>query len=161
MNDQESFGADDLARIRIVISEHRALDGPLLPILHGIQEALGFIPDAAVPEIARELNLSRAEVAGVLSYYKHFRSEPPGRCVVSVCRAESCRTLGGEALLAQARRHGGCSERQPTSADGRFTVEPVYCLGLCALSPALAINGHPHARMTAERLAALLEAQTP
>lgn len=127
-----------------VIAERGRLDGALMPVLHGVQEAFGYVPASAVPRIAQALNLSRAEVHGVLSFYHHFRLTPGGGPVLQVCRAESCRTMGGEALLAQARAHGGC------------TVEPVYCLGLCAMSPAVMLNGEPHARMTADKLSALL-----
>ncbi len=136
-----------LAAVDRVIAERRLLDGALLPILHGVQDALGHVPDAAVPRIAEALNLSRAEVHGVLTYYHHFRRQPAARPVLQVCRAESCRTMGGEALLAQAE------------ASGRCTAEPVYCLGLCALSPAVMFGGQPHARMTAEKLDALLPAR--
>jgi len=138
---------DALAAVCRVIDERRHLDGALLPILHGVQDALGHVPDGAVPPIAEALNLSRAEVHGVLSYYHHFRRHAPAKPVLQVCRAESCRTMGGEALLAHAE------------ASGRCTAEPVYCLGLCALSPAVLLEGEPHARMTAEKLDALLSAR--
>jgi formate dehydrogenase subunit gamma len=130
--------------VRRVIAERRQLDGPLLPVLHGIQDALGFVPADAVALIAQALNLSRAEVHGVITYYHHFRQAPAGKPVLEVCRAESCRTLGGEALLARA------------GLDGRCEVQPVYCLGLCAMSPAVALDGQVHARMNAGKLDALL-----
>ncbi|MED5619362.1 NAD(P)H-dependent oxidoreductase subunit E [Ideonella sp. BN130291] len=135
---------ETLATVRRVIAERRHLDGALLPILHGVQDALGFVPPEAVPEIAQALNLSRAEVHGVVTYYHHFRQRPVAGPVLQVCRAESCRAMGGEALLAHAR------------AAGRCTVEPVYCLGLCAQSPAVMLDGRPHARVTPERLDVLL-----
>ena len=116
----------------------------LLPILHELQEALRFIPPALVPEIAQALNLSRAEVHGVIGYYRHFRQAPARGPLLQVCRAESCRSMGGEALLQQARAAAHC------------TVEPVHCLGLCAQSPAMMLEGQPHARMTPERLDELL-----
>ena len=127
-----------------VIAERRHLDGALMPILHGVQDALGWVPADAVPRIAEALNLSRAEVHGVISYYHHFRQSPTKGPVLQVCRAEACRSVGGEALLQQAQAAGGCS------------VEPVYCLGLCAMSPAVMLQGQPHARMTPARLADLL-----
>jgi len=127
-----------------VIAERRHLDGALMPILHGVQDALGWVPADAVPRIAEALNLSRAEVHGVISYYHHFRESPSKGPVLQVCRAEACRSVGGEALLQQAQAAGGCS------------VEPVYCLGLCAMSPAVMLQGQPHARMTPARLADLL-----
>ncbi len=127
-----------------VIAERRHLDGALMPILHGVQDALGWVPADAVPRIAEALNLSRAEVHGVISYYHHFRQSPSKGPVLQVCRAEACRSVGGEALLQQAQAAGGCS------------VEPVYCLGLCAMSPAVMLQGQPHARMTPAKLADLL-----
>ncbi|ACB35017.1 NADH dehydrogenase (ubiquinone) 24 kDa subunit [Leptothrix cholodnii SP-6] len=147
-----------LATVRAVIAERAHLAGALLPILHGVQDAIGHIPSEAVPEIARALNLSRAEVHGVITYYHHFRAEPAGRHVLQVCRAESCQARGGEALLAQARERLGCSADVHRSADGAWSVEPVYCLGLCASSPAIQIDERQHARVTATRLDALLDA---
>lgn len=141
-----------------VLAEHAGLPGALLPILHAVQHALGHVPAEAVPQIAAALNLSRAEVHGVVTYYHHFRSEPAGRQVLQVCRAEACQSRGAEALLSHARQHLGCSAEQPTSADGAWTVEPVYCLGLCASSPAVQLGDRLHARMTASRLDAVLAA---
>lgn len=151
-----SFPADPLPAVRAVIAQRASLAGPLLPILHGVQEALGHIPRDAVPEIAQALNLSRAEVHGVVSYYHHFRQQPAGRCVVQVCRAEACQAMGAEALLAHAQRTLGCSDAQPTSADGAFTVEAAYCLGLCASSPAAMVDERPFARLTPARFDALI-----
>lgn len=132
--------------------------GSLLPILHSIQHALGYIPDAAVPIVAQGLNLSRAEIHGVVQFYAHFRSKPAGRVVVRVCRAESCQAVGGDALADHARQKLGCDFHH-TSADGSVTLEPVYCLGLCAQSPAVMIDDEPYARMTPARLDQLLEAK--
>ncbi len=147
-----------LVTVRKVIAERTRLAGPLLPILHGVQEALGHVPRDVLPEIAAALNLSRAEVHGVVSYYHHFRDQPAGRCVVQVCRAESCQAMGADALLAHARQSLGCSEARPTSVDGAFTVEPVYCLGLCASSPAAMIGTRLHARLTPSRFDAAIAA---
>lgn len=147
-----------LATLRRIVAERVHLEGALLPILHGVQDALGHVPREAVPLIAAALNLSRAEVHGVVTYYTHFRSVPAGRCRVQVCVAESCLAMGGEALLAHARHSLGCSAAAPTSADGHHTVDAVYCLGLCALSPALQIGDRPHARMTPERFDAAVAA---
>ena len=138
---QAPYDREAVAR---VIAQRRHLDGPLMPVLHGVQDALGYVPSGAVGQIAQALNLSRAEVHGVITYYHHFRQEPARGPVLQVCRAESCRSVGGEALLQQARTHGGC------------TVEAVYCLGLCAQSPAVMLQGQPHARMTIAKLDALL-----
>jgi len=146
-----------LSVVRRIVAERSHLAGPLLPILHGVQSALGHLPRQAVPVIAAALNLSRAEVHGVISYYHDFREQPVGRSVVQVCRAESCQAMGADALLAQARRRLACSEASPTSADGAWTVEPAYCLGLCASSPAVRIGSGLHARMTPARLDAALQ----
>lgn len=152
---------DATAIVRGIVEEHARLDGALLPILHRVQQVLGFVPREALPIIAQALNLSRAEVQGVLGYYMHLRQQPAGRRVVQVCAAESCQTMGGEVLLSHARAALGCSEAQPTSGDGARTVLPVYCLGLCALSPAAAIDGRLHARLTPARFDALLVGEEP
>jgi formate dehydrogenase subunit gamma len=133
--------------------------GALLPILHAVQDALGHVPRDAVPVIARALNLSRAEVHGVVTYYHHFRSEKPGTHVVRICRAEACQAMGADHLVAHAERRLGCTSHG-TSADGRYTLEPVYCLGLCASSPALTVGDRVHARMTPARLDELLDTLT-
>lgn len=131
--------------------------GGLLELLHSLQNALGFIPRAAVPVIAEALNLSRAEVHGVVSYYPHLREQPHGRTLIQICRAEACKSRGGDALFAHAQETLGC-QAHGTSADGSVTLEPVYCLGLCAQSPAVMVDeSEVHARMTADRLDALLE----
>ena len=129
-----------------VLLSHQQLPGALLPILHGIQDAVGYIPSEAVEQIARALNLSRAEVHGVVSYYHHFRSEPAAPHVVQICRAESCQAMGAEALWAHACLRLG-SDGHGTTADGVFTLEPVYCLGLCASSPAMTVDDKLHARV--------------
>lgn len=139
-----------LASIERIIEQHRGQLGALLPILHEIQDALGFIPPEAVPPIARELNLSRAEVHGVISYYAHFRQTPPGRHVVRVCCAEACQAVGGEALAEHVRTRLAGSE---------LTFEPVYCLGLCACGPSLQIDETTlHAQVTPEKFDALIDA---
>lgn len=146
--------------VRALATARSALPGGLLPALHDIQDALGYVPPEGVPAIAEAFNLSRAEVHGVISYYHHFRSAPPGRHVVQVCRAEACQSMGAEALLAHAEQRLGCASHA-TSADGRYSLEPVYCLGLCASSPAIAIDEQPRGRMSAaafDRVIAGLEA---
>ena len=132
--------------IQQVLDDKRDMPGALLPILHAIQDALGHIPAEAVPDIAEALNLSRAEVHGVISYYHHFRSERARGPVVQVCRAEACQAMGGEALWNHACSHAGHS----------VTLEPVYCLGLCATAPAMSINDKPYARVGAARFDHLL-----
>jgi formate dehydrogenase subunit gamma len=126
--------------------------------LHVIQDALGFIPATAVPTLANGLQLSRAEVHGVISFYSHFREAPAGRVVVEVCRAESCQAMGGEQLAEHAKGVLGC-DFHGTAKNGQVTLEPVYCLGLCAQSPAVTIDGQPHARMTPAKLDQLLSAK--
>jgi len=137
----------DLGIATSIASAHKDVPGGLLPALHGIQDALGHIPPDAVPVIADQFNLSRAEVHGVVSYYHHFRSAPPGRLLVQVCRAEACKAMGADALLEHASRRLGC-EVHGTSADGQYSLEPVFCLGLCASSPSIAVNDEVHARIT-------------
>lgn len=129
------------------LARHGKRPGPLLPVLHDVQESLGCIPAEAVGRIAQALNLSRAEVHGVITFYHHFRSQPAGRHVVSVCQAEACQSMGAAALTAHAQRTLGCGLHE-TTADGAFTLEPTYCLGLCAMSPALSIDHEVHARLT-------------
>ncbi|MEK8026529.1 formate dehydrogenase subunit gamma [Pseudaquabacterium rugosum] len=145
------------ARLQPLIDAHKDRPGALLPLLHAVQDALGHVPDEVVPLIAPALNLSRAEVHGVISYYHHFRRTPPGRHVLQICRAEACRACGSEALAEAAQRILGCDDHA-TRADGAVTVEPVYCLGLCAQSPAATFDGQPIARCTPQRLQALADA---
>jgi formate dehydrogenase subunit gamma len=133
-----------------LIERHRDVPGGLLPLLHDVQDALGCVPDEVVPQIAQALNLSRAEVHGVITYYHHFRREPAGRTVVQVCRAEACQSCGADDLMAHAERTLGCASHG-TRADGAFTLEPVYCLGLCASSPAMKVGERLHARVTPEK----------
>ena len=133
----------------------KALPGGLLPILHAVQEALGFVPPDAVPLIAHELNLSRAEVHGVVSFYHYFRTERGGRHVVHVCRAEACQSLGAAALEAHAKKSLGV-DYHGTSADGAVTLEPVYCLGNCALGPSLMIDEELQGRVSPQRFDELI-----
>jgi formate dehydrogenase subunit gamma len=142
--------------VQDLVDRHRDQPGALLPLLHAIQDAVGHIPPAVVPQIAQGLNLSRAEVHGVITYYHFFRSEAPGRQVVQVCRAESCQARGAEALLAHAEQRLGCASHH-TRADGAVTLEPVYCLGLCAMSPAIMVGDKLHARMTPQKFDRLVE----
>jgi formate dehydrogenase subunit gamma len=128
--------------------------GALLPILHDIQDQLGFVPDEALTRIAAGLNLSRADVHGVLTYYHDFRQQPPGRHVLKLCRAESCKAMGCDKLEAQLEGLGAAMHT--TTADGSLTVLPVYCLGNCALSPAAMLDGKLLGRLTEKRLAAIV-----
>ena len=143
------------AVLRGILLQRANEPGALLPILHDVPDALGFIPSTLVPEIALAMNLSRAEVHGVVTYYHHFRDHAPGRHVVQICRAEACKSMGADALMAHAEQRLGC-QQHATSADGAFTLEPVYCLGLCASSPAMMWGDELHARMTPQRFDALM-----
>ncbi|MGL6224894.1 MAG: formate dehydrogenase subunit gamma [Steroidobacteraceae bacterium] len=138
-----------------ILAQHAGLPGPLLPILHAVQDELGCIAPAYVARIAHALNLSRAEVHGVISFYHYFRSHEPGRHVVHVCRAEACQAMRGEATEQHAKRELGV-EYGGTSADGLFTLEPAYCLGNCAAAPTVMIDEKLYGRVTPERLDAIL-----
>jgi len=131
--------------------------GALMPVLHAVQERIGYIPPEAVPAIARALNLSRAEVHGVVTFYHDFRHEPPGRNVIRLCRAESCQAMGAVALAAHIQARLGIGFGQ-TSGDGDFTLEPVYCLGNCACSPAIVVGDDLHGRVTPKRFDEILSA---
>jgi formate dehydrogenase subunit gamma len=131
--------------------------GPLLEILHAVQNDLGCVPAGAVPLIADALNLSRAEVHGVISFYHHFTSEPRGRCVVQVCRAEACKALRGEEVAEAVRRKLGIDFGE-TRADGSATLEAVYCLGNCACAPSITVSGHIHGRCQPGDVGSLIDA---
>lgn len=141
--------------IQRVLERYKDTAGALLPVLHAIQEDAGYVPDVAVPEIAHALNLSLAEVRGVISFYHDFRTSPPARHTLRLCRAESCQSRGAEALAAQLREQLALDDHG-TTADGAISLRPVYCLGACACSPALELDGQLHARLTPERLSALV-----
>jgi formate dehydrogenase subunit gamma len=134
------------------------LPGGLLPVLHGVQEALGYIPPDSVPLIARELNLSRADVHGVISFYHYFRSKPAGRRVIYLCRAESCQAMGAATLEKHIKERLGVDFHQ-TTANGAYSLEPVYCLGNCACSPAMMVDDELKGRLTPTRFDAWLAAE--
>lgn len=138
-----------------ILAAHQSMPGNLLPILHGIQDALGYIPPTAVADIAQALNLSKAEVHGVISFYHYFRDTPPGKHTIRLCRAESCQAMNGKALEQYAKQRLAIDFHETTS-DGTFSLEPVYCLGNCACSPALTIDDEVFGRVTPERLDQLL-----
>ena len=127
-------------RIAEILEAHQGLEGPLLPILHAIQAAFGYVPDSAIPQIAKALMLSKAEVHGVISFYHDFRSAPAGRHVLKLCRAEACQTMGADAVADRIKTALGIDWHE-TTADGRVTLEPVFCLGLCACGPAAMVDG--------------------
>ena len=138
-----------------IISQHSGKDGPLLPVLQALQETFGCVPEAAVVMVAEALNLSRAEVHGVVTFYHDFRREPAGRHIVKLCRAEACQAAGGDALAARAEARLGVA-MGTTTPDGSVTLEPVYCLGLCATAPSAMIDGRVVGRLDQARLDAVL-----
>jgi formate dehydrogenase subunit gamma len=144
------------ATAKTIAAEHGNAPDQLIEILHKVQEAVGCVPEAALPAVADALNLSRAEVHGVVTFYHDFRREPAGRHVLKMCRAEACQAVGCEALVARAEDRLGVA-CGGTSADGRVTLEPVYCLGLCATGPAAMLDGQVVGRLTAAKLDALLK----
>lgn len=147
-------------RVREIATAHRGLRGPLIPILHAIQEDLGHIDQADVPVVADVLNLSAAEVHGVVTFYRDFRREPGARTTLRICRAEACQAVGAEALGAHARRRLGVDFGETTS-DGAVTLDEVFCLGNCALGPAVQVDGRLHGRVSTARLDALLGEVAP
>jgi formate dehydrogenase subunit gamma len=147
------------ARGAEIISEHVTQEGATLPILHALQEAFGYVPEPAIPMVAAALNLSRAEVYGVFTFYHDFRKAPAGRHVLKLCRAEACQAAGGDALAARAEKRLGIAIGN-TTADERVTLEPIYCLGLCATAPSAMLDGRLIGRLDEARLDALVaEAQ--
>lgn len=147
--------AEQERAVRSALDAHRGAPGALLPILHAVQDALGYVPPAAVPVIARDLNLSRAEVHGTVSFYHYFATEPRGRHVVYLCRAEACQSMGARELEHNVKQRLGV-DFHGTTADGAFTLEPVYCLGNCACAPSVMVDKTLHGRVDAERFDALL-----
>lgn len=142
-----------------IIAEHAKQEGTTLVILHALQEAFGYVPEAAIPMVAQALNLSRAEVHGVFTFYHDFRHKPAGRHVLKLCRAEACQAAGGDALAARAEAKLGVPLGN-TTADDRVTLEPIYCLGLCATAPSAMLDGRLIGRLDETRLDALVaEAQ--
>ena len=144
-------------RAKALVVRHREREGGLLPALHDLQAEFGFIPDAAIALVADVFNISRAEAFGVVTFYHDFKRAPGGRHVLKLCRAEACQAVGADALAndVHARLKTNWNE---TTADGRITVEPVFCLGLCASGPSAMLDGEPVARLTREKIRALVEA---
>src|ERR1700675_3185315 len=143
------------ARGAEIIAEHEKLEGATIVILHALQEAFGYVPEPAIPMIASTLKLSRAEVHGVFTFYHDFRHQPAGRHVLKLCRAEACQAAGGDALAARAEARLGIA-MGATASDGSVTLEPVYCLGLCATAPSAMIDGRVVGRLDERRLDAVL-----
>lgn len=139
-----------------IVGDHAGQVGALMPVLHAVQEHFGCIPEDAVPLLASELNLSRAEVHGVIGFYHDFRSQPAGKYLVQVCRAEACQAMGSMQLEKHVKDLLGIDYGQ-TTVDGQFSLEPVYCLGNCACTPSVRINDDIHARVTPKRFEQLLK----
>lgn len=148
-------GTQTEAQVAAIIDEFKALEGPLLPILHGIQEEFGYVPQEALPVIAGALNLSNAEVHGVVTFYHDYRSKPAGRHVLKLCQAEACQSMGSDAVAAQVKAALGIGFHE-TTADGSVTLEPVYCLGLCACAPAAMLDGEVIGRVDADAVAEIV-----
>lgn len=146
---------DENAAIDALISQHQQRPGALMPLLHAIQDTVGFVPESSYVKISKALALSVAEVHGVVTFYHHFRTHRAGRHIMQLCRAESCQAMGSEALEAHAKKCLGVDYHQ-TTADGAITLEPVYCLGNCALSPAVMMDEEVYGRITPAELDALI-----
>jgi len=155
-NMRESGAIDTI--VQDIIASLKDLPGALLPILHGIQDRLGYIPPESVPDIARALNLSRAEVHGVITFYHYFRETPPGKTTVHLCRAESCQAKGAKSLEAHVKSKLGIDYHE-TTADGAFSLEPVYCLGLCSVSPSMQIGEDLYGHSSAELFDSIINAE--
>lgn len=145
----------DEQAVREVAASLKGVDGPLMPILHALVERFGFVDERAIPVVADVLNLSRAEVQGVVSFYHDFRREPAGRHLIQVCRAEACQSMGGERTVRQMEELLGI-EVGRTTPDGRVTLEPTFCLGNCALSPAALVDGKLYGRIDEARAVELV-----
>jgi formate dehydrogenase subunit gamma len=144
-------------RTASIVEEFRSLEGPLLPILHGVQHAFGHVPQEALPVIADALNISRAEVHGVVTFYHDYRKEPAGRHVLKLCQAEACQSMGSDANAARVKQLLGIDFHE-TTKDGSVTLEPVYCLGLCACSPSAMLDGEVIGRLDDEAIDEIVEA---
>src|SRR5262249_39108234 len=135
-----SFQPWSAERAASIIAEHKAIEGATLVILHALQEAFGYVPELAIPMVAESLSLSRAEVHGVFPFYHDFRKKPAGRHILKLCRAEACQAAGGDTLAARAEAKLGIALGY-TTTDERVTLEPIYCLGLCATAPSAMLDG--------------------
>lgn len=155
MSTQNTF---DMAAVESIIAQRKEMPGALLPILHDIQSAIGYIPSSTVPSIADSLNISRAEVHGVITYYHFFRQHPAGKHVVQICRAEACQARGCEDLASHAKELLGC-DFHGTTDDGKFSLETVYCLGQCATGPTIQIDNDLYARVSKEKFNRLVQAK--
>ena len=146
---------DITTRVEEILSAHKGMEGSLLPILHTIQADFGYVPQVALPIIAQDLNLSKAEVHGVMTFYHDFREHPAGKHVVKLCRAESCQSMGADRVAAHAQKALGI-DWHGTTPDGRVTLEPIFCLGLCACGPSALIDGKLVGRVDEARFDAII-----
>lgn len=146
---------DGHTQLDTLIAKFQGVPGALLPLLHAIQDSIGYIPESTYNAISKSLNLSIAEIHGVVTFYHHFRTKPPGHNVLQICRAESCQAMGSEALESHAKQHLDIDYHQ-TTLDQALTLEPVYCLGNCALSPNVMMGDEVYGRMTTDQLDALI-----
>ncbi|WP_353646166.1 formate dehydrogenase subunit gamma [Mesorhizobium sp. WSM2239] len=151
----QAAGTDILTRTAGVIADHIGLEGSLLPILHAVQHEFGYVPSQSLPLIADALNISRAEVYGVVTFYHDYRSKPAGTHVFKVCQAEACQSMGSDRIAGQLKQALGIGFHE-TTLDGSVTLEPVYCLGLCACAPSAMLDGAPIGRLDADMIAEIV-----
>jgi NADH:ubiquinone oxidoreductase 24 kD subunit len=156
MSATPALSAAGLETLHEILDAHRGMEGSLLPILHAVQAAFGHVPQEALPVIAKDLNITRAEAHGVMSFYHDFRENPAGRTVLKLCRAEACQSVGADALADHARGKLGIDWHE-TTPDGAVTLEPVFCLGLCACGPAAMVDGKLVGRADTAKLDKILE----
>ncbi len=142
-------------RVEEILAQHKGMEGALLPILHAVQAEFGFVPQEALPIIAKDLNISRAEVHGVMSFYHDFREKPAGQHIVKLCRAEACQAVGADRVAAHAIKSLG-TDWHGTTADGKITLEPIFCLGLCACGPAAIVDGKLVGRLDEAKLTQII-----
>lgn len=154
-----TLSAVDLDKIKSHIAAHQNMPGALLPLLHAIQDDIGYVPDASYPFISKALALSIAEVHGVVTFYHHFRTHPAGKHILQICRAESCQAMGSAQLEADVKAQLGVDYHE-TTADGQVTLLPVYCLGNCACSPAVMMDEEVYGRMNKQKVADLISEVT-
>ena len=150
-----TISTDTHAKIQGLIAQHKGLPGALLPLLHAIQDEIGYVPEESYLSISKALALSVAEVHGVVTFYHHFRSHPAGKHILQICRAESCQAMGSEKLEASIKAKLGIDYHQTTS-DGAITLEPIYCLGNCACSPSVMMDDEVYGRMDSQKVAELI-----
>lgn len=149
------LSASDLEKIDAHILAHQSVPGGLMPLLHAIQDDIGYVPEGVYPQISKALALSVAEVHGFVTFYHHFRTHPVGKHILQVCRAESCQAMGSEKLEAEIKMRLGVDYHE-TTADGEITLLPVYCLGNCACSPAVMMDEEVYGRVDAQQITELV-----